>query len=253
MNFFALPEGMPTVAFLGMNRFGEKVYEYLVDHDDTEVLGVFTEESQYSSIRTLEPEFLISAGFDYIIPAEILDVPAEDAINLHPSFLPYNRGVNPDVWSIIKDEPAGVTIHYMTPDVDAGSIIAQRTVDVQPSDTGRDLRKRLDRALVKLFKESWEDIYTGRIVSKTQNLEVGAENRKADFQKVCEIDLDAEVRVRDFIDRLRALTFTPYHNAYFKKGGSSYYVRISIESEENAQFDEFEWDEPTLFKRSHHS
>jgi methionyl-tRNA formyltransferase len=238
---------MPTVALLGMNRFGEKVYEYLVDHDETEVLGAFTEESQYSSIRALEPDFLISAGFDHIVPDDVLDVPKEGAINLHPSYLPYNRGVNPDVWSIIRDEPAGVTVHYMTPEMDAGPIVARRKVEVRSTDTGRDLRKRLDRALVELFTENWDDVYTGTVDPEPQDADAGTVNRRKDFQEVCELDLEAEVRVGDLLDRLRALTFPPYHNAHFEKDGTSYYVRVAIESEEDAQFDEFEWDEPTLF------
>jgi methionyl-tRNA formyltransferase len=238
---------MPSVAVLGLNRFGEHVYNYLTEHEETTVLGVFTEPSQYESIKKLEPDFLVSAGFDHIIPPEILGVPASGAVNLHPSYLPHNRGVNPDVWSILRDRPAGVSIHYMTPDVDGGDIIARKQVEVDPSDTARSLRKRLDTRIVELFQSSWEDIYKENTRAKQQDCKSGNTNTSDEFEEVCELDLSKEARVGDIIDKLRALTFPPYHNAYFEQDGERYYVRVSIEPESEITLEEQEWDTPTLF------
>lgn len=238
---------MPSVAVLGLNRFGEHVYNYLTEHEETTVLGAFTEPSQYKCIKELEPDFLVSAGFDYIIPPEILKIPNFGAINLHPSYLPHNRGVNPDVWSILKERPAGVSIHHMTPTVDAGDIIAREEVEVDPSDTARSLRKRLDARIVELFESSWEDIYEGNIRTKQQDYESGNTNTSNDFETTCELDLSKEACVGEVIDKLRALTFPPYHNAYFEQDGERYYVRVSIEPESEIAMDDQEWDTPTLF------
>ncbi|SEV91642.1 methionyl-tRNA formyltransferase [Halobacterium jilantaiense] len=238
---------MPSVAVLGMNRFGEQVYNYLIEHEDTTVLGAFTEPSQYECIEKLEPDFLVSAGFDHIIPPEVLQIPDSGAINLHPSYLPHNKGVNPDVWSIIEDRPAGVSIHYMTPEVDAGDLIARERVDVEPSDTGRSLRKRLDRRIVELFEESWEDIYNETVQAEPQDYEKGNINTSDEFGAVCELNLSEEARIGDVIDTLRALTFPPYYNAYFEQDGERYYVRVSIEPESEISTQDQEWDTPTLF------
>lgn len=237
---------MPTVVVLGLNRFGEQVYEYLTDHPETEVLCLVTEESQYSTIEKLDPDFLVSAGFDQIIPDRIIDAANRAAINLHPSYLPYNKGVNPDIWSIIEDEPAGVSIHYMTSEMDAGPIIVRKKVCVYPDDTGRTLRKRLDAELVELFENNWEDIYLGNLSATDQSQE-GTTNYSHELQNVCEIDSTETVTAGELIDRLRALTFPPYDNAYFKEDGTKYYIRVEIMSEEALDSDAVEWDTPTLF------
>lgn len=246
---------MPSVAVLGLNRFGEQVYNYLTSHQGTDVIGIFTEESQYSVIETIEPDYLVSAGFDDIIPERILEAPSEGAINLHPSYLPYNRGVNPDVWGILRHEPAGVSIHYMTPEMDAGPIIAQEKVEIRPNDTARTLRERLDTELVSLFEREWKNIHSGAVELTEQDLSNGTRNVSSDFERVCELDLDETMAVGAVLDTLRALTFPPYQNAYFTKDGARYYVRISIEAEDDGDnemekdvdTDAFEWNTPTLF------
>lgn len=238
---------MASVVVLGMNRFGEKVYEYLVSHDETEVMGAFTEESQYEIIQKIEPDYIVSAGFDHIIPDTVLRAPTEGAINLHPSYLPYNRGVNPDIWSIMRDEKAGVSIHQMTPEMDEGPIISQREIDIRPDDTARTLRKRLDEEIVDLFIDEWEKIYTNDITTKEQESQAATYNYSTDFEDICEIELDEEIRADKFLNKLRALTFPPYYNAYFQENGEKYYVRVSITSEDDIDMDEFEWDTPTLF------
>lgn len=238
---------MPSVAVLGLNRFGEQIYDYLTSHDETTVLGLFTEESQYTAIQKLEPEYLISAGFDHIIPDEILEVPTEDVINLHPSYLPYNRGVNPDIWSIVREEKAGVSIHYVTSEIDAGPILSRQEVEVKPSDTARTLRKRLDERIVEMFIDEWENIYSGTVSVIEQDPLSGTSNHSSDLESLCEIDLDRVCTVEDTITKLRALTFPPYYNSYFEKDGEKYFVRVSITPKNELDVDSFEWDTPTLF------
>lgn len=238
---------MPSVVLLGLNRFGESIYEYLVSHDETDVLALLTEEGQYGTIERLQPDLLISAGFDHIIPADVLAIPEEGGINLHPSYLPYNRGVNPDIWSIIRDEPAGVSIHRMSPEVDQGPIVARKRVSIAPDDTGRTLRKKLDNEMVSLFKQEWESIYSGRTDQLSQDSYEATFNHSTDFPEMCKIDPSEELTAEQLIDRLRALSFPPYHNAYFLEDEKKYYVEISITPEEEATVDEQEWDTPTLF------
>ncbi|MCL0081308.1 hypothetical protein M1N64_03665 [Peptococcaceae bacterium] len=42
------------------------------------------------------------------------------AINLHISFLPWNRGADPNFWSFIENAPVGVSIHYLDEGIDTG-------------------------------------------------------------------------------------------------------------------------------------
>lgn len=226
---------MVDVVFFGLNRFGEKIYNWLLDRDDANVMALITHQSQYQSVRKLDPELIISAGFRSIIPDKILNLPELGAVNLHPSYLPYNRGANPNVWSIIEDSPAGVSIHYMTPDVDKGPMIARKKVPIFPDDDGKSLYRRLEQEQVKLFRDNWREIRDGSATTKSQENRDGSFHYKHEFQELFELDLQEEATLEEFIDRLRALTFPPYNNAYFVKNGEKYFVEINITPESETE------------------
>lgn len=219
---------MDDLVFLGVNDVGERIYEWLTERDDVEVLALLTERDQLSLIDRVQPDFLVSTGFRHIVPEEILEVPRRGAINLHKSYLPYNRGANPNVWSIVEDAPAGVSIHYMTPDVDAGPILDRRRVPVRPGDNGRDLYERLEDAQFEQFTEVWPEIRDDAVDTLEQDSEEGTYHYKQDFVELWELDLDDTVVVGEFLDRLRALTFPPYDNAYFERDGERYNVEVRI-------------------------
>lgn len=232
---------MTEVIFLGSNRYGDRVYKWLVEHDDTDVLCMITDESQYDVVRQLEPDILVSAGFKFIVPSDIIDIPERGAVNLHPSYLPYNRGYNPSVWSIIKDEPAGVSIHYMMPDLDSGPIIARSKVSVRPDDDGKSIYNRLEDELVDLFKNNWDAIRHGTVDTTPQTDKEATYHYKEEFLELCEIDPDESIKAADFIDRLRALTFDPYNNAFIERGGEKYYLKLEIIPESETEPGQIHW------------
>lgn len=219
---------MVEVLFLGVNDIGEWAYDWLTERDDADVLALVTEKSQLSLIDRLEPELVISSGFRHIVPEDYLTVPDLGAVNFHKAYLPYNRGANPNVWSIVEDAPAGVSLHYMTADVDAGPIIDRREVPIYPDDDGRSLYERLEATQREQFREVWPAIRDGDPETTPQDGDEGTYHYKSDFVDLWGIDRDATVRVGDFLDRLRALTFPPYKNAYFQEDGEKYHVEVSI-------------------------
>jgi methionyl-tRNA formyltransferase len=216
--------------FLGMNDAGEKVYNWLNSRDDVKVRALLTEKDQLSLIKEIEPEIVISSGFEHKVPEEIIEVPENGIVNLHPSFLPYNRGSHPNVWSIIDDTPAGVSIHYMVEEIDEGPIIDRKEVRVEPSDTAGKLYDRLQNEMFELFKENWLDIKEG-VEGEEQNTETGSTNYEKDLEKASELDLDRKVNAEKFLKKLRGLTWKPYKNAYFEKYGEKYFVEVEITPE----------------------
>ena len=70
----------------------------------------------------------------------MLDRLPDRVVNLHIAYLPYNRGADPNLWSVLEDTPAGVSIHYVDEGVDTGDIIAQRRARVRRR---RDARQQL--------------------------------------------------------------------------------------------------------------
>ena len=113
--------------------------------------------------------FIISYGYKHIIKKEILDLYPDRAINLHISYLPYNRGADPNFWSFIENTPKGVTIHYLDDGIDTGDIIIQEKVQFNnKQETLATSYFKLHSAIQKLFTNNWEDIKTKKIKSKKQ-------------------------------------------------------------------------------------
>lgn len=103
--------------------------------------------------------FLISYGYRHILKRDVLDKFPDRAINLHISYLPWNRGADPNLWSFIEDTPKGVTIHYLDEGIDTGDIIAQKQVDFESAgETLATTYQKLHLEIQGLFKEYWSQI-----------------------------------------------------------------------------------------------
>ncbi len=106
-------------------------------------------------------DFLVSYGYRHIISEEVLNRFPRRAINLHISYLPWNRGADPNLWSFLEDSPKGVTIHYLDEGLDTGDILIQKRVDYAPEDTLQISYNRLKSAIEELFMSVWPDIRAG--------------------------------------------------------------------------------------------
>ena len=97
-------------------------------------------------------EVLLSVNFGYIFPSEVLSV-FEYPINIHMGYLPFNRGSHPNVWSIVENTPAGVTMHIMTEEVDKGDVISRTEIEVAPDETGKSLYEKLETISAQMTGE----------------------------------------------------------------------------------------------------
>jgi methionyl-tRNA formyltransferase len=184
------------------------------------------------AIKALRPDIGLSVLFGYILRPEILDLFPAGVVNLHPAYLPYNRGAYPNVWSIVERTPAGVTLHYIDAGVDTGDIIAQRQLPIEPVDTGEILYRKLERVCVDLFKETWPLIRSGRVPRIPQDRREGTYHHTRDVEHIDPIDLDRTYTARELIDIIRARTFPPYPGAHFIHQGRKVYLRLQLLYEE---------------------
>lgn len=184
-------------------------------------------------IRSWQADLALSIYFGYILKPEFLELFPLGVINLHPSLLPYNRGANPNVWSIVEHTPAGVSLHYIDQGVDTGDIVAQKAIEVLPWDTGCTLYEKLEKGSVELFQEQWPAILAGTSARRPQLREAGTCHRTRDAVQLDHIDLERHYTGRELIDLLRARTFPPYRNAYFQddKTGRRVFLRLELDPE----------------------
>jgi methionyl-tRNA formyltransferase len=180
------------------------------------------------AIQALCPDIGLSILFDYILKPPFLRLYKHGVVNLHPSYLPYNRGQYPNVWSIVEGTPSGVTLHYIDEGVDTGDIIAQREVTVEPIDTGETLYYKLEQASVVLFQAMWPHIKNGTAPRIPQTSSGGTYHRTKDVEQIDCIDLDRSYTARELLNIMRARTFPPYTSAYFEDDGRRVYVQVQL-------------------------
>ena len=76
------------------------------------------------------PDLLVSAFFNQRLHAPALALPKHGCLNIHPALLPDAKGVDPVFQSLLHGAPPlGVTVHFMTPELDAGRIVAQCSIE----------------------------------------------------------------------------------------------------------------------------
>ena len=225
------------LVFLGTNNVGLEIYEWLCDRESVTVHALLTTEGQLEHVERIEPDVVVAVGYEHVVPPDVLEIPDEGCINVHPGYLPHTRGFNPNVWSIVDDLPAGATMHYMDEGIDTGDIIARTEVATSFADTGRDVYERVESACFDLFTETWPRIERGEVDPTAQeDIEVTF-HTKRDFENLCELDPEAEYTVEEFLDILRALTFPPFNNAEIDVGGERYFIDLSITPEADVDED----------------
>jgi methionyl-tRNA formyltransferase len=190
-----------------------------------------SEPEGLAQIRSCKADMAVSVLFRNILRKPFLDLFPKGCINLHPAYLPYNRGNYPNVWSIVEKTPAGVTLHYIDEGLDTGDIIAQEKVAVEMTDTGGTLYRKLELAALELFQRAWPGIESGNPPRRPQGAEPGTSHRRSDVEDIDEIDLGRKYRAEDLINILRARTFPPYGGAYFRENGKKVYLGLELSEE----------------------
>lgn len=141
----------------------------------------------FSTAAKTDPGFMvsfdigISYGYRHILKAEHLA--ALPCINLHISYLPWNRGADPNLWSWIDNTPKGVTIHWIDEGIDTGDIIAQRITVMREGETLASSYAQLHNDIVQLFGETWPLIRDGK-ASRIPQPKAGSLHRIMDRQRV---------------------------------------------------------------------
>lgn len=116
------------------------------------------DEDVINSIKTLQPNLIVTACYGQKIPAELIRSVQHGAVNVHPSLLPRWRGGDPVPWTILAgDAEIGVTIVTLTERFDDGRILAQKKVPVTKKDTSDGLRTKLFTLGAKLLIETLPD------------------------------------------------------------------------------------------------
>ena len=141
--------------------------------------------------EALKYDWIISYGFRYIIPKEIIENVRNPIINLHISYLPFNRGAHPNYWSFKENTPKGVTIHFIDAGIDTGPILVQKECSFSNDDTLQGSYLKLKFEIENLFYNNFDKITNGEIFAKPQ-IGVGTFHEKKELPS--NIDWNSKIK-----------------------------------------------------------
>jgi phosphoribosylglycinamide formyltransferase-1 len=116
------------------------------------------------ALRSYDIGLAVEAGFMKILTANFFDILGVPAMNSHPALLPSfpgAHGVRDALAAGVK--VTGTTIHFATPDVDAGPVIFQEALEVLPDDTEETLHERIKKVEQRLYPEAIRLFAEGRL------------------------------------------------------------------------------------------
>jgi len=109
-------------------------------------------------------DFIVLAGFLWLIPENILDVYEKRIVNIHPALLPryggkgmYGEKVHEEVIAS-HDKESGITIHYVNKAYDKGDIVFQARCKVDPKDTPGTLAAKVHTLEYEYFPKVIEEL-----------------------------------------------------------------------------------------------
>ncbi len=122
------------------------------------------EAAYIERIEAFSPRLIVLAGFMRIIGPRFIEAFKGRVLNLHPSLLPSFKGANG-----IRDafdygvKVTGCTVHWVTPQLDAGPVIEQKAIRIESSDTLALLEKKIHAAEHQLLPEVVAGLSRGEI------------------------------------------------------------------------------------------
>ncbi|MBM3406374.1 MAG: phosphoribosylglycinamide formyltransferase [Betaproteobacteria bacterium] len=101
-------------------------------------------QSLGDTLACLQPDLVVLAGFMRILPTELVEQYPLRMLNIHPSLLPAFPGLHTHRRALDSGARIhGATVHYVSPELDAGPIIAQAALAIQDVDTESTLAARV--------------------------------------------------------------------------------------------------------------
>lgn len=155
-------------------------------------------------VEGLRPDLIVVVAFGQILPAALLAIPRQGAINVHASLLPYYRGAAPIASAILRGESeTGVTTMKMDEGMDTGPILLQRKTEILPDDTAGTLADRLSRIGAELLIETLDRLSEGSLKAIPQDSTRASnapllkkEDGRIDWSKSA-VEIERQIRAMD--------------------------------------------------------
>jgi methionyl-tRNA formyltransferase len=143
----------------------------------------YSDEIDLLFLKNNAIDFVVSYRYKHVIRKKVIRYLPQKIINLHISLLPWNKGADPNLWSLLEDTPKGVSIHYIDDGIDTGDIIYQKELIFdEENDTLASSYTKLNDEIIELFKIKWSSIKEGK-VKRFKQLKGGSFHLSTDKKK----------------------------------------------------------------------
>lgn len=123
----------------------------VIDHREYESREAYDAALQHA-LDSFDAQCIVLAGFMRILTPGFVEHNAGKLLNIHPSLLPKYKGLHTHQRAIDnKDKEHGVSVHFVTPELDGGPVIVQSRVPVFEEDTAQDLAERVSEQELRLY------------------------------------------------------------------------------------------------------
>tara|TARA_B100000886_G_scaffold271439_1_gene195392 strand:- start:908 stop:1558 length:651 start_codon:yes stop_codon:yes gene_type:complete len=134
------------------------------------------ENSLEKFLDTLSPDLIVLAGFMRILGPKITSKFSNKMINLHPSLLPLYPGLNTHEKVLENKDPYhGISIHYVSSELDAGPLIAQGFINISKNETLENIIKRIHKL---------EHLLLPEIINEICNENIYLDNNEVKYQNI---------------------------------------------------------------------
>jgi methionyl-tRNA formyltransferase len=192
------------------------------------VIASIWQEQDFKILLGIDPHFIFLIYWPFILPTEFLNTFKVPIINTHLSYLPFNRGKNPNVWPIIRDTPAGVSLHLVDSKIDSGDILSRKIIEVDALDTGKTLHLKLISALDSLFREIYPSLIMNEVAPIRNETSKEDLNYSQDFHNLKNLSKYLTSDQILLIKILRACTYDDYEPAYFYFEGRKIGLKLQL-------------------------
>lgn len=143
--------------------WSDSVADLAAEHGVPVAMKNRPDQELVEAITAVRPDVIVATNWRTWIPPEIFNAARLGTLNVHDSLLPAYAGFAPLLWALINGEKeVGVTAHMMDEDLDAGDIVLQWAVPVEPADTTTDLFHKTVKLFGPITIEGLAQIASGR-------------------------------------------------------------------------------------------
>jgi len=179
--------------------------EYIIEKD-------VNSKQIIETIKKIQPDLLITAHFEKLIIKDIIEIPRIGCLNLHPSLLPYYRGMSPQHWPIINGEKeTGITVHFIDETADTGNIVLQKKIALTNQMYVSDLQLIWLKMYKTIMCEAVDKVMNGYKGVEQDKTEGGYYGKLKPLQ--CKIDINGSVI--SAYNLIRGVSM-PYYGAYIE-------------------------------------